>query len=63
MKRGTSWNRRGQSMVEYALILAVVIAAIAIAAGTQIRPAVTSTLTSAGDAIENAAGELTAGLE
>ena len=51
-KRG---NRKGQGTLEYLLILAVVIAAVALAAGTVIKPAVKGTLDSSKTAIDNAA--------
>ena len=55
MRGRTGWNRKGQGTLEYLLIIAVVIAAVAIAAGTVIQPAVSGTLTSAKTAIDNAA--------
>lgn len=57
------WNRKGQGTLEYLLIIAVVIAAVAIAAGTLIKPAVTGTLTSSKTAIDNAATKLSGGLK
>ena len=50
-------GRTGQATLEYLLILAVVIAAVAIAAGT-FGPAVGSNLDDAGAAIGNAATQL-----
>lgn len=57
------WNRKGQGTVEYILILAVIIAAIAVAANALIKPAVTKTMDSSKAAIENAADKLAAGLK
>ena len=52
VRRGS--NRKGQGTLEYLLIIAVVIAAVALAAGTVIKPAVSKTLDDAKGAIENA---------
>ena len=57
------WDRRGQSTLEYLLIAAVVIAAIATAATTLIQPAVSKTLKSSEGAINNAADKVAAGLQ
>ena len=53
----------GQSTLEYLLIAAVVIAAVAIAAGTVIQPAVDNTMNQSGSAINNAAAQLQAKLQ
>jgi Flp pilus assembly pilin Flp len=50
-------------MLEYMLILAVVIAAVAIAAGAVIRPAVDTSFTSSQTAIQNATAQLSARLQ
>ena len=63
MRNGKRWNQTGQSTLEYLLIAAVVIAAVAIAAGTIIKPAVTGTLTSSKVAIDNAAAKLSTKLQ
>ena len=63
MRIGTYGNRRGQSTLEYLLIAAAIIAAIAIAATALIRPAMTNTMTSAGDGVNNAAAKFSAGLK
>ena len=52
------WDRRGQSTLEYLLVAAAVIAAIAIAAGTVIGPGVKGTMDSSKGAIDNAAAEI-----
>ena len=52
-----SW-KRGQSTLEYLLIAAVIIAAVAAAANILIRPEVTKTLTSSSDAINSAATQI-----
>lgn len=59
-KRG---NRKGQGTLEYLLIIAVVIAAVAIAAGTVIQPAVRGTLDSSKTAIDNAATKFSTKLQ
>ena len=58
MQSKKRWNRKGQSTLEYLLIAAVVIAAVAIAAGTVIRPAVDNTLNQSSSAINTAAAQL-----
>lgn len=54
--------RGGQSTLEYILVLAAIIAAIAIAAGTLIKPAVNKTMNDTKTVIENATGKLKDGL-
>ena len=49
---------RGQSTLEYILVLAAIIAAVALAAGTLLSPAVNQTMTNATGAITNAAANL-----
>jgi Flp pilus assembly pilin Flp len=61
MKR-RKWNARGQSALEYMLILAVVIAAVAAAAAI-FQPAVNNTLNQSGVAITNAGNQLGAKLQ
>ncbi len=63
MRVGTCKKRAGQATLEYLLILAVVIAAVAVASTAIIRPAVDTTLGNAGGAITNAAAELATGLQ
>ena len=63
MRNGKRWDRKGQSTLEYLLIAAVVIAAVAIAAGTIIRPAVDQTLLQSGSAMQNAANQLNTKLQ
>ena len=62
MKVGKHGNRKGQSTIEYLLILAVIIAAVVVAATNLIRPAVTRTMDSSQTAIQNAADQLSAKL-
>ena len=57
------WNRRGQGTLEYLLIIAVVIAAVAVAAGAVIKPAVSGTMDSSKAAIDNAAAKLSGKLQ
>ena len=54
----TRWDRRGQSTLEYLLIAAVIIAAVAVAAKTLIQPAVAKTMNSSTTAINNAADQI-----
>ena len=54
----TRWDRRGQSTLEYLLMAAVIIAAVAVAAKQLIGPAVTKTMNSSSGAIDNAAEQL-----
>jgi Flp pilus assembly pilin Flp len=56
-------SNKGQSMVEYLLIVAVVIAAVAVSVGTLISPAVNQTITESGNSINNAAAQLGAKLQ
>ena len=49
---------RGQSTLEYILVLAAIIAAVAIAANTLLAPAVSTTMTNATAAVTNAGTEL-----
>ena len=65
MGRVGRWSGRahaGQSTLEYILVLAAIIAAIAIAAGTLIRPAVTKSVNDATTVIQDATGKLKGGL-
>ena len=63
MQVGACGNRRGQSTLEYLLIAAAVIAAIAIAAGGVMRPAMDATMKNSGDAIKGAAEKFSDGLK
>ncbi len=54
--------RRGQSIFEYMLVLAVVIGAIAAAAKTLLKPAIESNLTDSKGVIEGASTKLKAGV-
>ena len=65
MGRVGRWSGRahaGQSTLEYILVLAAIIAAVAIAAGTLIRPAMNKSMNDTKTVIENASGKLKAGL-
>lgn len=53
---------RGQSTLEYILVLAAIVAAVALAAGNQIQPAVEKTMTDVQQTIESASGQLASGL-
>ena len=53
---------RGQSTLEYTLIIAAVIAAVAIAAGSLVHPAVTNNMTKTSDVITGASDKLKTGL-
>ena len=50
---------KGQSTLEYILVLAAIIAAVAIAANTALTNGITKSMTNAGGAVENAADQLT----
>jgi Flp pilus assembly pilin Flp len=50
--------RRGQSVLEYVIVLTAIIAIIIAAATTVIRPAVTNVMNGAGNSITGAAGRL-----
>ena len=51
-------KKRGQSVLEYAIVLTVIVAAIAYAATQYIKPAVDRTINSASKSITDAAGRL-----
>lgn len=51
-------NKKGQSILEYVIVLTVIIAAIALAAGSFIKPAVTNATSDAANAITNATSRL-----
>ena len=51
-------QRRGQSILEYVIILTVIVAAIAYAASKFIQPAVRTSLEDASNSITNATGKL-----
>ncbi|MFA5357041.1 MAG: hypothetical protein WC301_06565 [Candidatus Omnitrophota bacterium] len=56
-------RRKGQSILEYVIVLTVVIAAIAFAAKTFIGKGVKTALEDSGSAIETATGKITESLE
>lgn len=47
-------RKKGQSILEYVIVLTVIVAAIAAAAGTAIKPALNQNYTDAGDTMKNA---------
>lgn len=51
-------KRKGQSILEYVIVLTVIVAAIALAASTIIKPAVNNAMRDAGKSITGAAGKL-----
>jgi Flp pilus assembly pilin Flp len=51
-------NRKGQSILEYVIILTVIVAAIALAAGTMIKPSVNRAMSDVGGTINGATGRL-----
>ena len=51
-------RRKGQSILEYVIVLTVIVAAIAVAARTFIAPAVNTALTNSGGTITGAVGRL-----
>lgn len=51
-------NRKGQSILEYVIVLTVIVAAIALAAGTMIKPALNNAMNKMGNTINTAAGKL-----
>ena len=56
-------KERGQSTLEYILVLAAIIAAVAIAAQTVLTTGINNTMSNAGKAVENAATQLEAKLK
>ncbi len=50
--------KKGQSILEYVIILTVIVAAIAYFAATTIKPAIQNALTSSAGTIKNAASQL-----
>ena len=52
--------RRGQSIFEYMMVLALVLAAIAVAAKDMIKPAIEKSMTESKDVIESSSGMLKA---
>ena len=55
--------QRGQSTLEYILVLAAIIAAVALAAKTVLNQGIANTMTNSGAAVENAATQLTTKLK
>ncbi|MCX5701726.1 MAG: hypothetical protein NTW64_01945 [Candidatus Omnitrophica bacterium] len=51
-------NRKGQSILEYVIVLTVIVAAIALAAGTLIRPSLNKAMNDVGATINTATGKL-----
>ena len=60
MKR---WNRRGQTAIEYAMIITVVVIAVALLAKSLFQPAVEKVLTDSAGAITNASTNLATKLQ
>ena len=58
----TKGGRRGQSTLEYILVLAAILVAVIAAANTLIKPAVTKAMTDSKDTIEGGSGKLKTGL-
>ncbi len=54
--------QRGQSTLEYALVMAAILAALVAVAATVMRPAVQSSMTNSAGVITNATGKLQNGL-
>ena len=50
--------KRGQSTLEYVLVLAAIVAAVAVASGTLIKPAINKAMTDSKSVIENSTGKL-----
>ena len=57
-----SYGRRGQSTLEYILVLAAILVAVIFAANTLMRPAVNTAMTDASNTITSATGKLKTGL-
>jgi Flp pilus assembly pilin Flp len=51
-------SKKGQSVLEYVIVLTAIIAVIVAGAATVLRPAVQNTLNSSGQTIQNAAARL-----
>lgn len=51
-------SRKGQSILEYVIVLTVIVAAIAVAAGSAIKPAVEHSMDKAASSIETAVDKL-----
>jgi len=62
MEGRTMHRKRGQSLLEYMLVIAAILVAVVAAATTFIKPAATKTMEESGKAVEGAAGKLGAGL-
>ena len=63
MTHQAGYQERGQSTLEYILVLAAIIAAVAIASQTVLNTGITNTMTNAGAAIEDAATTLSTRLK
>jgi uncharacterized protein (UPF0333 family) len=55
---GRMRRKKGQSILEYVIVLTVIVAAIALAAGTMIKPAITKAMNSVSNTINVAASKL-----
>ena len=53
---------RGQSTLEYILVLAAVLAAVIVGAGAMVKPAVTKAMGDSQDTMQSATGKLKTGL-
>jgi uncharacterized membrane protein len=51
-------RRKGQSILEYVIVLTVIVAAIALAAGTMIRPSLNQAMNDIGKTINTATNKL-----
>lgn len=59
---GRGRSRRGQSTLEYILIIAAILAAVIVAAGLLIRPAVNTAMEDSSKVIKAATGKVKGGL-
>ena len=60
--RTSKRTQRGQSTLEYILVLAAILVAVIVAANSLMRPAVNQSLTDASNTMKSATGKLSAGL-
>ena len=51
-------SKKGQSILEYVIVLTVIVAAIALAAGTMIKPSINNAMNKMGSTINTAASQL-----